>query len=97
MNLIFTKLKPFVFKNRILENLHLLYKENSYNSSELTGASLYEAIDRYKKYERKLKDTIRPNEDTLKRLSSQPHMPQPPPHTKSNFNIFPNGGKVIFK
>ena len=81
-----------------MESLHLLHKENAYNSSELTGASLYEALDRYNKYERKLKDTIRPNEETLKKLSSQPHLSQSPAHTlKSSFSIFPNGGKHFLK
>lgn len=72
---------------------------NLYNSPELTGASLNEALVRYKRYERKLNDAVKPSEETLKRLSSQPfnvlalEKPIPTPsNMKSNFNVFPNGG-----
>lgn len=70
---------------------------NLYNSTEMSGASLNDALDRYKKYERKLNDTVKPCEETLKRLSTQPlfqlntQNSAPTPSLKSNFTVFPNG------
>lgn len=70
-----------------------MYKASNYNSNETSGASFYEALDRYKKYERKLKDTVRPNEETLKKLSNAPFIQLSHQNTKSNFSVFPNGEK----
>ena len=83
--------------------MHSTYKDsfNLYNSPELTGASLNDALARYKKYERKLNDAVKPCEETLKRLSNQPfHLNNSPlidkttfqSNLKSNFNVFPCGG-----
>jgi len=84
---------------RILQNLHATYGEsiNLYNSTESSGASLIEAIERYKKYERKITDDLKPSEETLKRLSNAPlfqlGLNQSNQNLKSsNFTVFPNGG-----
>ena len=78
---------------RVLQSIYSSYNESSYNSSEIIGASLFEALDRYKKYMRKLNDTVRPNEDVLKKLSTQPNYPSTQTHNlRSSFSIFPNGG-----
>ena len=82
---------------RVLQSIYSSYNESSYNSSEIIGASLFEALDRYKKYMRKLNDTVRPNEDVLKKLSTQPNYPNPSTQThnlRSSFSIFPNGGNL---
>jgi hypothetical protein len=50
--------------------MYEMYKTNRYNSGETSGPSLYDALNRYEKYERKLIDSIRPTDDTLQRLSS---------------------------
>ena len=42
---------------------------DAYNSSETTGASLLEAIDRYRRYERRIKDTLHPTDETLRRFT----------------------------
>ena len=86
--------------------MHATYREsfNLYTSNELTGVSLNEALTRYKRYERKLNDAVKPCEETLKRLSTQPfHLNNPPPlekpptnQLKSNFNVFPNGGRFKY-
>lgn len=78
-----------------MENQYEMYKINNYLSSENSGASLYEALDRYKRYERKLEDQVRPNEDTLRKLSNAPFKIQTAPVVKTNFSIFPNGERSI--
>ncbi len=66
------------------------YKEGSYNTSEISGPSLIESLDRYKRYEQKLKDLLKPNDEILCKLSNSQHM------LSSKFNqiqnSFPNGG-----
>jgi hypothetical protein len=64
----------------MLENSHDLYRMNRYNSSEFSGQAFYEALERYKRYERKLVDTIKPIDETLTRLSGAP-----PHHAPSQF------------
>lgn len=82
----------------MIQNLYSSYRDNTYNSLELTGASLNEALARYNRYESKLKDTVKPNEDTLRKLSNQPHYTQQTfMSAKSNFNMFPNGGLFTFR
>ena len=62
-------------------------------SIETSGASLYEALERYKKYERKLKDTVKPNEEILRRFIQTPNLHQTLNQSiKSNSNMFPHGG-----
>jgi hypothetical protein len=51
-----------------------MYKDGTYNSNETIGVSLTEALERYRKYERKLVDNVKPNEETLKKLSSTPNI-----------------------
>ena len=67
-----------------------------YNSTESTGASLIEAIERYKKYERKITDDLKPSEETLKRLSNAPLFQLAPAQNfkVTNFTVFPNGGNI---
>ena len=71
-----------------------MYRQNAYNMPETSGAGLLEAIERYQKYERKLSDAVRPNEDTLRRLSSASaaHLSNHHNNMRSNFSMFPNGG-----
>ena len=89
----------------MLEGLNELYKCNRYNSGELSGPSLYDALERYKRYEHKLVDTIKPTEETLSKLSTMHQQNNPSKsagsnHTsnahallKSSFSMFPNGQK----
>lgn len=66
-----------------------------------SGACLGEALERYKRYEQKLNDQVRPNDETLKKLNSSPsvqsylqhkqQLQQQQQHVKSNFQAFPNG------
>ncbi|RMZ93417.1 tubulin polyglutamylase TTLL5-like isoform X4, partial [Brachionus plicatilis] len=74
-----------------------MYAINNYLTSEYSGASLLEALDRYKRYERKLDDQVRPSEDTLRKLSNAPFKIQPSPSIKTNFNLFPNGERNAAK
>jgi hypothetical protein len=57
--------------------------------SETSGASLIESLDRYKRYERKLKDLLKPNDEILIKLSNSQNT-----SLKNNLilNSFPNGG-----
>lgn len=57
--------------------------------SETSGASLIESLDRYKRYERKLKDLLKPNDEILIKLSNSQNV-----SLKNNLNLnsFPNGG-----
>jgi hypothetical protein len=76
---------------------------NRYNSSEFSGQAFYEALERYKRYESKLVDTIKPTDETLSRLSGAPPHKQNPNRAaninssqgalRSSFPIFPNGQK----
>lgn len=72
-----------------------MFKFNSYISSENLGASFSEALDRYKRYERKLDDQVRPNEDTLRKLSNAPYKIQSATAIKTNFTLFPNGERNV--
>ena len=60
---------------------------------ETTGASLMDAVERYRRYERKLADNVKPNEDTLRKLNAGSHLKEI--HLQSmriNSNGFPIGG-----
>lgn len=85
---------------RMLEGLYDMFKSNSYHSHETSGPSLLEAIERYKRYERKLVDTVKPTDETLNKISSVPARQQQArsasmgaSHTRSSFNMFPNGNR----
>lgn len=64
-------------------------------SSSTTGACLDEAVERLRRYEQKLNDQVRPNDETLKKLNTFSPMFLPNKtahaHLKSNFQAFPNG------
>ncbi len=85
----------------MLQTLYTTHKDDlsSYKSPETSGASLNEALDRYKKYERKLVDTLRPTEETLRRFSQNPNFyhnqtaSASAHHHSSKLNMFPHGGK----
>lgn len=72
-----------------------MFRFNNYVSTENIGASFSEAFDRYKRYERKLDDQVRPNEDTLRKLSNAPFKIQPVTAIKTNFSLFPNGERSL--
>lgn len=65
-----------------------------------SGACLEEALERYKRYERRLNDQVKPTEETLRKLNTsssvqnylqqKQHLQQQ--QLKSNFQAFPNGG-----
>ena len=80
---------------KVLTQLLQSHKENldAYNSSETTGASLLEAIDRYKKYERRLRDNLKPNEETLRRFTQNFDVHQTLSQSMSHLklNSFPHG------
>ncbi|CAF0757749.1 unnamed protein product [Brachionus calyciflorus] len=78
---------------KALEGSYEMYRINNYSSQETSGASLYEALDRYNRYERKLNDQVKPNEETLKKLSTQPFHIKTTQVQRSNFSIFPNGDR----
>jgi hypothetical protein len=84
----------------MLETLFDTYKNTKlYNSHESSGPSLLDALERYKRYERQLRDNVRANEETLKRLGNQPsaaqffHQQQQQQNLKTNFNMFPNANR----
>jgi hypothetical protein len=87
-----------------LQTLHENFRDKTlYNSPEITGASLNEALARYRRYERKLDDQVKPCDETLKRLSTTTSLQQlqqqqqqqlyssPNNNLRSNFTTFPNG------
>ena len=60
-----------------MQTLHENFKDKTlYNSPEITGASLNEALARYRRYERKLDDQVKPCDETLKRLSTTTSLQQ---------------------
>ena len=61
--------------------------------SEVSGPSLIESLDRYKRYERKLKDFLKPNEEILNKLSNSQHVLSS--KNSANQNNFPNGGIIL--
>ena len=73
-------------------------------STSTTGACLNEALERFKRYEQKLKDSVQPNEETLKKLNShcssniQKYLHQKQEtqlnQMKSTFQSFPNGSGI---
>jgi hypothetical protein len=84
-----TQLRP-----KILENFYFQYTSNACLPDENVGASMRDALERYNKYESKLNDSVKPNHETLKRVSSSPHLSNlqttySSPNLKSN--LFPNG------
>ena len=87
----------------MLETLYETYRSarnfsSSMTTSSTSGACLEEALERYKRYEQKLNDQVRPNEETLKKLNAaspsvqnyfqHKHQQQ---QLKSSFQTFPNG------
>lgn len=83
----------FIF--RTLETSLMLHKEGKHNISEVSGPSLTEAQERFKRYERKLKDLLNPNDEVLKKLSNtQQTLSQ---KNNQNQNGFPNGGNLMTK
>ncbi len=65
--------------------------------SETTGASLTDAVERYKRYERKLADNVKPNEETLRKLNASSQLKEIHlQNMRINSNGFPIGGKLSF-
>lgn len=75
---------------------------SSSSSMSTSGACLEEALERYRRYEQRLNDAVRPNDDTVKKLNSasplvvhNSYQHQQQRHQQmrtSNFQAFPNGG-----
>ena len=76
---------------------------SSSSSMSTSGACLEEALERYRRYEQRLNDAVRPNDDTVKKLNSasplvvhnsyQQHQQRHHQQMRtSNFQAFPNGG-----
>ena len=79
----------------MLQSLYIAnnYSNHTNSSTDAIGASLSDALERYRKYERKLKDNVKPTEETLKRLSSGPLIEAKPQQPKNTSSGFPNGGE----
>ena len=81
---------------RLLQTLHFNRKESvsSVSISDTPGPSLHEAMERFKRYERKLNDMVRPNEEVLKRFTTNTNVQQLGQHLKAapGQSAFPIGG-----
>ena len=78
----------------MLQSLIHAHKDNldNYTSMETSGPSLLDALERYQKYERRLKDNVRPNEDTLRRFTQNYDIHQTLNQSISlKSNTFPHG------